>query len=136
VWRVTGHRGRSPNTKGRGANYAVNAIERRGERTQWQSLLLAAKMRADVEGWTAPRPAEILIFAVGAPYPDNDNVVAAHKYAVDALVQLGFIVDDNRKFVVETRGRVLEKPAWCPKGIGAEIVVYPARAFVHPAGDF
>jgi hypothetical protein len=135
VWRLTGFRGKSPNQTGRGANYGVNAQERKDRRAQWQSLLLAALMRSGAQGWSAPQRCEILIVAAGAPYPDNDNVVAAHKYAIDAMVKLGLLVDDNRKYIAETRGRVHEKPAWCPKGIGVEIVVYPEREFVHPAGD-
>jgi hypothetical protein len=139
VWRLSGIRpssgqthkkrnGKRVATKGSGHPMAV-ARERKNDRERWQALLLSAKSRSEVAGWIRPAPAQIRIAVWGPSLPDSPNVAWHAKYAVDALVSLGFLPDDSPKYVPRTiADSLLERPEWAPKGVGIEIRIERAAA--------
>ena len=131
-WRVSGMRGKPVNQRGRGANFGANTRERQEDRERWKALLLAALSRREVStsssSWHAPQPAEITVRVYGRPM-DADGVGTAHKYAIDAMVAVGLLVDDGPKYVRRCIGDVppnKPRPSWCPVGPGVEIIVGPA----------
>ena len=129
VWRIRGFRGRSSQSsgsearkrgrnvgRGRGnsAHWGQAAKTKKVERETWQALLLAAMRRnPEVEKWRAPVPAKITVCVWGPSLPDSCNVSEHHKYAIDALVFLGILVDDSPKYLPWTHaGSVLQRPEW------------------------
>ncbi len=137
VWRVAGARGRSAQGKSGGkrtpkhigknvaAHWGQAARIRKQDREFWQTLLIVAGNRNDApvaEIWDCPRPAHIWIRVYGHPLPDSCNVADYHKYAIDALVALGYIADDAPKYAPWTHaGAIAERPDWLPTGVGVEI---------------
>ena len=116
VWRLRGYRGSSSQhgKRGRGAHWRQAAQGRKEQREVWQALLLAALQRApEAKEWSAPVPAKITIRVWGPSLPDSGNVADQHKYAIDALVSLGILVDDSPKYLPWTHaGSIKERPEW------------------------
>ena len=125
VWRLCGIRPTSDQHggKGRGHKMAV-ARGKKEDKYRWEALLLSARSRfAGADTWEFPRPAQIVLRVWGASLPDSCNVSGHSKYAIDALVALGFLPDDGPKYVPRTIAESLvERPAWAtPKQVGIEI---------------
>lgn len=125
VWRLCGIRPMSDQhgKKGRGHKMAV-ARGKAEDRHRWQALLLSARSRLPhADQWDYPRPAQIVLSVWGPSLPDSMNVSGHSKYAVDALVALGFLPDDGPRYVPRTiADSLLERPDWAdPKGVGIEI---------------
>lgn len=128
VWRLRGYRGRSSQAsgsqsrkrghktrRGRGnsAHWRQAATTKKIEREAWQALLLAAlRHNPEVELWRAPVPAQITIRVYGPSLPDSCNVPEHHKYAIDALVALGILVNDSPKYLPWTHSGSLPRPEW------------------------
>lgn len=141
VWRLSGirptsgqaqkkKRGKRVATKGSGHPMAV-ARERKQDRERWQFLLLSARSRLPgADKWEFPRPAQIYVAVWGPSLPDSPNVAWHAKYAVDALVALGFLPDDSPKYAPRTiADSLLETPDWAqPKKVGMELRIEPRAA--------
>jgi hypothetical protein len=132
VWRLCGIRPTSDQhgKKGRGHKMAV-ARGKKEDRHRWQALLLSARSRLPgADDWEYPRPAQIRLAVWGPSLPDSMNVPGHSKYAIDALVALGFLPDDKPKYVPRTiSDSLLEAPDWAtPKQVGIEIRIEPRAA--------
>lgn len=116
VWRLRGYRGSSSQhgKRGRGAHWRQASEGRKDQREAWQALLLAAlRNNPEVEAWIAPKPVDVWIRVWGPSLPDSGNVSDQHKYAVDALVALGILVNDDPRHVPWTHaGSLHERPDW------------------------
>ena len=141
VWRLSGirpssgqthkkRRGKRVATKGSGHPMAM-ACEKKQDRERWQALLLSARSRSPgVDNWDYPRPSQIYVAVWGPSLPDSPNVAWHAKYAVDALVALGFLPDDAPKYAPRTiADSLLETPDWAqPKKVGMELRIEPRFA--------